>query len=87
LFKEKGEFMAIKSLSLMVGVVVLTGCAATDTNKVKPNLGTSAPLSADKQKSSYALGLMHIKTLREGQYQLDQKAYEQGLRDAFDGHA
>lgn len=73
--------MAMKSLSLLVSVVVLVGCATTESSKVK---GIPAQLSTDQQKSSYALGAMHIKILREGQYPIDQKSYEQGLRDALD---
>ena len=78
--------MAMKLLPLLVGVV-LTGCATTESAINQSATGTSPQTNAEAEKSSYTLGLLHIKTLREGQYHLDQKAYERGLRDALEGRA
>ena len=79
--------MTMKLLPLMVSVVALTGCAGTgpDINKTAAN--ATSPANTEAEKSSYTLGVMHIKTLREGQYHLDQPAYERGLRDALEGRA
>ncbi|NOT13504.1 MAG: hypothetical protein HOP23_17045 [Methylococcaceae bacterium] len=33
------------------------------------------------------MGLIHLKTLRDGQYQLDQQSYEQGLRYGLAGQS
>jgi FKBP-type peptidyl-prolyl cis-trans isomerase FklB len=86
LSKQKGDFMIMKLLPLLVGIV-LTGCATTEPLVSKAATSPATPTNAEAEKASYTLGLMHIKTLREGQYHLDKKAYERGLRDALEGLA
>lgn len=79
--------MRRKYLPLFI-IAAITGCAATTPNKLIDNTKTpteSAKLSPSGQQASYNMGLLHIKTLRDGQYSLDQQAYEQGLRDALAG--
>lgn len=73
---------------LLIGLVVLTGCAATTLKNTEVSVQTSVPstaLSTPTEQSSYRLGLLYIKTLRDGSYPLAQPAYEQGLRDALAG--
>lgn len=79
--------MTMKLLPLMVSLVALTGCATTGPSIDQSATNASPPANAEAEKSSYTLGVMHIKTLREGPYHLDQKAYERGLRDALEGRA
>ncbi|NOS73328.1 MAG: hypothetical protein HOP36_02060 [Methyloglobulus sp.] len=78
--------MPLKPLPLLIVFTVLTGCAATTPkNTEEITAEKSAPLSNAAQQASYNLGLMHIKSLRDGQYPLDQQAYGQGLQDALAG--
>ncbi len=65
-----------KPFLTILPMLVLTGCAAIQTEG-----------EAAISQASYELGLLHIKTLREGRYKLDQPAYEAGLQDALKGDA
>lgn len=79
--------MRQKYLPLLT-VAVITGCAAATPNKLIDSTKTppkSAQLNSSEQQASYNMGLLHIKTLRDKQYSLDQSAYEHGLRDALAG--
>ncbi|MDD2724318.1 MAG: FKBP-type peptidyl-prolyl cis-trans isomerase N-terminal domain-containing protein [Methylovulum sp.] len=76
--------MRLKPLPVFIVLAVLTGCATT-TQNTEATTETPAPLSPTAQQASYNLGLMHINTLSDGQYPLDQSAYGQGLRDALAG--
>ena len=78
--------MRLKPLPLFIGLAIFTGCATTTPKHTEEvTTKTSAPLSSTTQQASYNLGLLHIKSLRDGQYPLEQPAYEQGLRDALAG--
>lgn len=78
--------MPLKPLLLFIGFVILTGCATTTPKKTEEiTTEKSASLSPALQQASYKLGLLHLKTLRDGQFGLDQQAYEHGLRDAVAG--
>ena len=80
--------MPLKPLLLFIGFVILTGCVTTmPKNTEEITTEKSAQLNAAPQQVSYKLGLLHLKTLRDGQYQLDQQSYEQGLRDGLAGKA
>ena len=78
--------MRLKPLPLFIGLAIFTGCATTTPKHTEEvTTKTSAPLSSTTQQASYNLGLLHIKSLRDGQYPLEQPTYEQGLRDALAG--
>jgi FKBP-type peptidyl-prolyl cis-trans isomerase len=73
--------MPLKPQLLFIGFVILTGCATT-TPKNTEEITTE---KSAHQPASYNLGLLHLKILRDGQFGLDQQAYEHGLRDALAG--
>jgi FKBP-type peptidyl-prolyl cis-trans isomerase FklB len=84
--------MILKSLLFILITLVLTGCSTTKSVAENPDAKTppsSAKVSYSKgaatSQSSYDLALLHLKTLREGKFNLDQQAYERGLQDALNG--
>lgn len=79
--------MILKPLLLILSALAFTGCATTETVADKATADSSAVKDAATSQSSYELALLHIKTLREGKYNLDQPAYERGLQDALNGSA
>lgn len=69
-------------------IAVITGCTGTTPNQSNGNVKTppeTVKPGSSEQQAGYRLGLLHIKTLRGGQYRLDNQAYQQGLRDALAG--
>lgn len=77
-----------KPLPLLVGLAALAGCATTAPPHPEATAQASVPstsLSTAAQQAGYRLGLLHVKSLRDGSYPIDQQAYEQGLRDALAG--
>jgi FKBP-type peptidyl-prolyl cis-trans isomerase FklB len=85
--------MTLKRLFLTLITLMFAGCAATKTDAVKTASENSMNSQASTTKgsltsqNSYELGLLHLKTLREGKFNLDQAAYEHGLQDALNGKA
>lgn len=80
--------MRLNPLPLYIALAALTGCAAQTVKNPEVATETANQISAvgsSVQQSSYNLGLLHLKALRDGQYQLDQQSYEQGLRDGLGG--
>jgi FKBP-type peptidyl-prolyl cis-trans isomerase FklB len=70
-----------KLLPQTLTLAVLTGCAATAPDNLNIAVHATTP---ELQQTSYRLGLVHLKLLREGQFDLDREAYEQGLRDGLE---
>jgi FKBP-type peptidyl-prolyl cis-trans isomerase FklB len=80
--------MILKLLPLLIALTVLSGCVTTTSKHTEEaTTKTSPPLSTANQQSSYNLGMLQIKTLRERPFGLDQQAFEHGLRDALAGKA
>lgn len=85
--------MILKPLPLILITLAFAGCAAmkSDADKTAAENSRSSPVSNGKEaatpQNSYELGFLHIKTLREGKFTLDQPAYERGLLDAVNGKA
>jgi hypothetical protein len=76
--------MRLKTSSLLIGLAVLNGCAATSPKKTEEvTITTSATLTSNSKQASNKIDLIHIKTLHRGQLSLDKSAYEQGLSDAL----
>jgi FKBP-type peptidyl-prolyl cis-trans isomerase FklB len=80
--------MTLKPLFPALLILLFTGCAATKTDTGNSRLSqASAAKGTLTSQNSYELGLLHLKTLREGKFNLDQAAYERGLLDALNGKA
>lgn len=80
--------MILKSLLLISLTLELASCATTKPDMV--SLASNTPQTSKgsaTSQSSYDLALLHIKTLREGKFNLDLQAYERGLQDALNGKA
>lgn len=79
----------MKRIYLPTLMALIAGCASAPQKNAVENMETSTSsvsTNSAGQKSAYNLGLLHIKTVRDGQYGIDQQAYEQGLRDALAGN-
>ncbi|NOU21244.1 MAG: hypothetical protein HOO93_05550 [Methyloglobulus sp.] len=85
--------MIPKPRLIIAAAIFLSACVATTPDKAKTIAESISATHASTPKddtifqSSYRLGLLHIKTLREGNFELDRQAYERGLQDAMDGKA
>jgi FKBP-type peptidyl-prolyl cis-trans isomerase FklB len=77
--------MILKLLPITLSALLLASCATTNTSADKTTIHSSTAKDAATSQSSYDIALLHIKTLREGKYNLDQPAYERGLQDALNG--
>ena len=78
--------MVLKILPLTILMLTLMACTATGKRAALTVEGQHAAANDTKaSQRSYALGLLHIKTLRDGKFDLDQGAYERGLTDAING--
>ena len=71
----------------LLGIAWLTGCTTIPTKPKEIAVQSTVISNAPAQQSSYELGLLHIKALRDGLSSLDQQTFERGLRDALDGKA
>lgn len=79
--------MILKLLPITLLVLFLTSCATTNIGADKTTAISSIAKDAATSQSSYDLAVLHIKTLRESKYNLDQPAYERRLQDALNGKA
>ncbi|MEQ1528892.1 MAG: FKBP-type peptidyl-prolyl cis-trans isomerase N-terminal domain-containing protein [Methylococcales bacterium] len=79
--------MILKLLPITLLAAFLAGCATTNTVADKTTAYSTTAKDTATSQSSYDLALLHIKALREGKFNLDQPAYERGLRDALNGKA